>query len=573
MRASWLASALLALLVPLAAWAAGVQATLDRSTVQLGETVTLNLQVQGAGSSIAMPDLQALQKDFTILGTSQNRSVSVVNGHASSTMTIGVALRPKHAGTLTVPALDVSGERTAPLQLTVSPPNPDAIARAGGDVFMQAQVTPTHGYVGEQFSYVQRLYYAVNITSGTLDPPSVDGMDVRQLGNDLNYQAQRGGRNYQVLERRYALTPQQAGRIEIPATAFRGDSTDPMDPNSFFGSATPLSASAPAVSIEVQAPPASWGSADWLPARDLSLAIEGWPDAQHPARVGQVVNLTMTMRASGLPAEALPELSMPTIAGATVYPGTAEQSSKPQGQWVSGQRQRTFALVPNQGGTLTVPAVTVQWWNVLTGRAEVAQVPAHQFNVLPAPGGSGVAPPASAGSAPVAAAAAQRARGAKSTVAGRSWPWPWLVPGLVVLALAGAAAWWWRRHRRGRPAPVPAAPRTTETPAAPTPRQSRLRFLAAARGSDAASQAHSLLAWARTERPAIRSLGDLHELLGDVAQREAVAGLQRQVYAGQPAARGAADLARVFKRGFAWKTAAGDDQGDGLAPLYPFKLH
>jgi len=570
MRLPWLAAALLALFVPFAAWAGGVQATLDRSTVQLGETVTLNLQVQGAGSSIAMPDLQVLQKDFTILGTSQNRSVSVLNGHASSTMTIGVALRPNHAGTLTIPALDVSGEQTPPLQLTVDAPNPEAVARARGDVFMQAQITPTQGYVGEQFSYVQRLYYAVNITSGTLDPPRVDGMDVHQLGNDLNYQAQRGGRDYHVLERRYALTPQQAGRIEIPTTGFRGDSTDPMDPNSFFGSATPLSASAPAVSIEVQAPPASWGSADWLPARDLSLSIDGWPDAQHPARVGQVLNLTMTMRATGLPAEALPALSMPTIPGATVYPGKTEQSSQPEGQWLFGQRQRTFALVPNQDGTLTVPATTVQWWNVLTGRVEVAQVPAHRLTVLPALGSSGAAPPAATTSVPVAAKATQGAHGQALSMAGTTWSWRWLVPGLMALALLCAVVWWTRWHRRNTPAPVPAAP---VTPEAASPRQGRLRFLAAARGTDAAVQAHSLLAWARSERPSVRSLGEVLELLGDAAQREAVAGVQRQVYAGQPAAGGAVDLARVFKRGFAWKAAAGDGPGDGLAPLYPFKLH
>lgn len=568
----WLAAALFALFAPLSAWAAGVQATLDRNTVQLGETVTLNLQVQGAGSSIAMPDLQALQQDFTILGTSQNHSVSVVNGQASSTMTIGVALRPNHVGTLTIPALNVGGGQTAPLQLTVDPAKPDAAARARGDVFMQAQVTPAQGYVGEQFSYVQRLYYAVNISSGTLDPPGVDGMDVRQLGNDLNYQAQRGGRDYHVLERRYALTPQRAGRVEIPATGFRGDSADPMDPNSFFGSATPLSASAPALSIEVQAPPASWGSADWLPARDLSLTMDGWPDAQHPVRVGQVVNLTLTMRATGLPAEVLPTLSMPAIPGATVYPGKAEQKTQPEGQWLRGQRERTFALVPSQGGTLTVPAITVQWWNVLTGRVEVAQVAAHRLTVLPALGSSGVAPPAAAASTPASTAAAHGVAGRESGTASRFWAWPWVAAGALGLLLVGAAAWWWRRLRRGgsAPGPIPVGPATAERASA---RQGRLRFLAAARGSDVVLQAHSLLAWARAERPAVRSLGDVLDLLDDAAQREAVAGLQRQVYAGQPAAPGGVDLARLFKRGFAWKAAAGDERRDGLAPLYPFKLH
>ena len=85
--------------MPLAAHAAQVTATLDRNSVQLGETVTLNVRVQGGSHDATMPDLQPLSLDFTILGTSQNSSLSVVNGSATSSLTIGIALRPKHVGT------------------------------------------------------------------------------------------------------------------------------------------------------------------------------------------------------------------------------------------------------------------------------------------------------------------------------------------------------------------------------------------------------------------------------------------------------------------------------------------
>ena len=559
-------AALVVLLVPASVHASDVQATLDRSTVQLGDTVTLNLRVDGASGGVSMPDLQALQQDFTILGSSQNRSISVVNGRASSTFTIGVALRPNHVGTLLIPSLSVDGSRTAPLQLVVNASDPNHAATTHQNVFMQAQITPAQGYVGEQFSYVVRLYYAINIDSGALSAPTVDGMDVRKLGDDLNYDAQRGGREYHVLERRYALTPQRAGHVEIPAASFQGESADPMDPNSFFGSSTPISASAPAVSIDVQAAPAGWGSADWLPARHVTLTVDGWPGAQEQLRVGQQLNLTMSLQATGLPAEALPALSLPSVTGATVYPGKPEQSTRPDGQWLLGQRQRAFAIVLTQAGTLTIPATTVKWWNVLTKRAEVAEIPTHSLSILAALGTNGV-PPAASSSMAATAAPASGHKG--PAPAATSSPWRWIAAASAGLWLTTVLVWWWLRRCRKRasdPTPVLA-------PAAASVRQSRSRFLAAARGGDATTQSHSLLAWARAERPAIRSLGDLFEALDDALQRNAIADLQRREYAETPDPTVPVDLARVFKRGFAWKALSKPGNESGLAPLYPFKLH
>ena len=556
------------LLTPTGVQATDVQATLDRSTVQLGDTVTLNLQIEGASGGISMPDLQVLQQDFTILGTSQNRSISVVNGRASATLAIGVALRPKHVGTLEIPALSVGGSRTAPLQLVVNAPNPGVAAATQQNVFMQAQVTPAQGYVGEQFSYVVRLYYAVNINSGALSAPSVQGIDVRKLGDDLNYDTNRGGRDYHVLERRYALTPQRAGHIEVPAATFQGESADPMDPNSFFGSSSPISASAPAVSIDAEAAPAAWGSADWLPARELSLSLEGWPGAQGQLRVGQPLDLTMTLRATGLPAEALPALSLPTVTGATVYPGKADQSTHPDGQWLLGQRRRAFAIIPEQAGTLTIPATTVKWWNVLANRMEVARIPLHQVTVLPALGANGALPPSAPSTAASPAAGASHGAAAPAV---QYFPWRWIAGGSIGLWLASALAWWWQRRRREKARTSDAPP--TEAAATPSVRQSRLRFLAAARDVDSTEQSHSLLAWARTDRPAIRSLGDLLEALDDPSQRSAIAELQRRAYAAGSAPGESTDLARAFKHGFLWKIPASTEDDSSLPPLYPFKLH
>ncbi len=550
---------LVLLMVPALAHAADVQATLDRSSVQLGETVTLNLRVENAGGGMAMPDLGALNRDFSILGTSQNSSLSVVNGAATSTLTFGVALRPRHMGTLQIPALRVAGGQTAPLQLQVTAPDPAASAAAvHQNVFMEATVEPQRGYVGQQLSYVVRLYYAISISNGALSAPQLDGVEVSRVGDDLNYDAERGGRTYHVLERHYALIPQRAGRIEVPAADFQGEAIDPNDPNSFFGSSTPVSASAPAVSIDVQATPADWGKSAWLPARQLSLDMDGWPGAQDQVRVGQPLNLTMTLQAKGLAYESLPALSLPSLDGAKAYPDKPVTGTRQDGQWLVGRRQQTFAIVPERAGTLTIPATTLKWWNVLTDRVEVAQIPAHDVTVLPAAGAAAVQP-----SIPDTVSVAGAA--ATSNASPSPTPWRWIALGSVGLWLLSALVWWWYRRR--------ASTTTVPVPAAASPRQCQLGFLAAARGDDPAVQAQSLLKWARAERPAIQHLGDLAAALDDAGQCAAIAALQHRCYGGTPMAGGDTGLVAAFKRGFVWRATDAGDAGSTLPPLYPFKLH
>ena len=554
------------LLIPMFAHAADVQATLDRTSVPLGETVTLNLRIQGDAGNLAMPNLSVLGGDFDMLGTSQNSSLSVVNGAATSELTLGVVLRPRHTGILPIPSLDIAGSRTAPLQVEVTAAATPYTTTASRDVFMESQIEPNHGYVGQQLSYVVRLFFATSISDGSLESPQLNGLQFSKIGDDANYSVERGGRQYHVLERRYAVVPQHAGRVDIPALNFQGVAIDSADPDSFFGARKPVSASAPAVSIDVKPTPADWGGTAWLPARQLTLTLDGLPDAQNPVRVGQPLNLTMNLQATGLPAETLPALSLPPLDGATVYPDKPATTSRIDGPWIVGQRQEAFAIVPNRAGTLTIPSTTLKWWDVQTDRMEVAQIPAHSFTVLPAMGGSDVhtASPA------VASTVASTIAPTSATGVATNMPWRWIALGSIVLWLISVLAWlWWRLGRRRRPV-ASVIPDSANA----SVRERREVFLAAARRNDTSEQVHSLLAWARAERPVVQNLGDLMALLGDEPQRAAIAGLQQRHYADAPASGRDAKLAEVFKRGFVWRVESkGDKKGVELPPLYPFKLH
>ena len=85
--------------------AAQVRAWLDRTSMQMGETVTLNIEV-GDDSSAPQPDFSVLQQDFNLLGTQSSTSMSQINGLASSKPIWALAGSATAASRTAVPSTD-----------------------------------------------------------------------------------------------------------------------------------------------------------------------------------------------------------------------------------------------------------------------------------------------------------------------------------------------------------------------------------------------------------------------------------------------------------------------------------
>ncbi|HEY8011825.1 MAG TPA: BatD family protein, partial [Rudaea sp.] len=100
--------AFVALCICTSAHAAQVRAWLDRNSMQMGETVTLNVEVSDDANA-AQPDFSALQQDFNLLGTQSSSAMNIINGQTTSKLIWAVGLEPKHAGTFSIPALNVAG--------------------------------------------------------------------------------------------------------------------------------------------------------------------------------------------------------------------------------------------------------------------------------------------------------------------------------------------------------------------------------------------------------------------------------------------------------------------------------
>ncbi|HZQ61756.1 MAG TPA: BatD family protein [Casimicrobiaceae bacterium] len=540
------------------AQAVDVRAWLDRNSMQLGETVTLNVEATGSVNA-AEPDFSALRQDFDVGATQSSTSVNVINGQTSAKMLWAVALEPKREGSLTIPSIEVAGQHTQPLALTVLPAAP--AGTAGGDVYIETTAEPPAPYVQQQVLLTVKLYFALNLSDGDLDDPHGDGVVVRKLGQDANYSADVGGRRYHVVERHYALLPEKSGAITLPPIAFRGHAIDPGDINSFFSRGRGVGARSQPITLDVRARPAASGNDVWLPARSVNLHADGI-DANTKAKVGDPITLTLREKAQGLGFEQLPELKLPKIDGADIYPDKENTQNRDDGTWIYGERERKFAIVPNRPGELAIPPISLTWWDTAHDRAETALLPAQTIEVAAAP--SQVTQPAAAiPPSPPQTAAPLTSAPANVYVDTAELRW-WrslALCALVLWALTLAAwiVWLIRQRTRTSPRPAPVRSGDTDVP----------DFNAACRRADWPGAARALLVGARRHRPGLRNLGELAREVADPEQTGAIRALEAACYGSGAAPDLGQRLLAAFRGGPKFVIPTRGSSDAALPPLYP----
>jgi BatD DUF11 like domain len=547
--------------------AAEARAWLDRTSMHVGETVTLNVEISGDNSA-SQPDFSPLQGDFDLLGTQSSSSMNIINGQASSKLLWAVGLQPKRAGALTIPAFSVGAAHTEALKLTVLPPAAGAVGKAGDDLFVEAEATPRSPYVQQEVRLTVKLYYALSLIDGNLDDPKGEGLVVRKLGQDSNYTADVDGRRYRVVERHYAIAAEKSGALEMPPIVFRGRGLEPNDINSFFSRGRSVSAQAEPITLDVRARPAASGSDLWLPAQSLTLTVEG-ADTGKTVRVGEPLTLTVRLKAQGLGFEQLPELKLPPIDGAHVYPDKEATQNRDDGHWIYGSRERKFAVVPEHAGTLSLPQISIAWWDTEHDRAAVSDVPAQTITVAPAQPASAPQPASPTGAeqpaqVPRANAPPVAAIATGSDVELRQWRLlTYAAFGLWLVTLATGLAWLlFRRRARSRVSP----------PVAPAPVRVGYEFRSACGRGDLKTAARALLRRARLDRPALRNLGELARAVTDERQRAALAELERALYGAAAVAGLGERLEAAFRDGPTFASTPHATQSSALPPLYPFEI-
>jgi hypothetical protein len=361
---------------------ANVSAQVDRTTISIDETISLSIEVNGDDNGD--PDIAPLQRDFEILSRNQSNSYSLINGSIDSKSTWFLTLRPRHAGTLTIPALLAGKKKTTPItiQVTKASTRQSPGGTVQGNLWIDMSVDPKQIKVQQQAIITLRIFQAATLNQAQLSEPASDQAIIIRLGKDKNYQINRDGKNWAVTERRYAIFPQQHGVLTIKPVQLDGTIMAGRSYGSPFQSTSPIRVRSNSEELSVEAIPATWKSDTWLPAKQVEL-IEDWPSGEF--KVGDSITRTLTLKANGLSFSQLPELKTLLPDHLKAYADKPVLQDNPQNDGVHGSRQQKLAILATQPGTFILPPIDIRWWNTSTQSMQTTSLPARTFKVIAAP--------------------------------------------------------------------------------------------------------------------------------------------------------------------------------------------
>ncbi len=556
--------------------AGAVTATLDRTVVAEGESVSLSIEVDGQAQGVD-PDLSPLEALFEVISSRRSSQINMINGRVDSRTVWEVMLIPRNSGRLIVPSLTIGNETTPALTLTVNKGGATAQAPAR-ELFVETLVEPKQPYVQSQVIYSVRIWIAANLSEANLSEPEVEGAIVERLGDDRRFSSRRSGREYQVIERRYALFPQRSGELVIKSPVLEAQISQGRGRDLFssvFSRTRAMRIRGDEQRLDVR-PAAIAG--DWLPAISVELNEE-WSQDPLTLKVGEPVTRTVVMRGTGVTSANLPPLEGALQDGLNLYPDQPAYETLHAAEGVVGVRTERLAVVPAQAGTFELPAIEVRWWDVERDRQAIATLPPRRLVVTGAAPTLPVTPPiTTVPSLPAPGplmtdAGSGAASQAEQPATAAGWP--------VTVALL-AAGWlitlflWWRQQRRSMCEKTATA---AQKSARERPRKALAAVKRAATGDDPQATRVALLEWAASQWPddpplhllaiiarlrlegvADEQIDSLHQLLSN---------LDRSLYHAPVADWQGAPLWQALATALTSRRQRGGDDSNPLPPLYP----
>ena len=490
--------------------AADIQVKIDRNNVEVNETFTLTFEATADVDDD--PDFSPLEKDFQVLNKSTSSNISIINGQYQKNMRWNVTLMPLREGTITIPSIEFGSDKSPQYLIKVHPVQTSA-SGSNAAFISELSISTQNTYPQAQVIVTQRLLSSSNINGYEFSKLKTTGVDasVQPLGELKQYQTQRGGTPYLVLEQRYTLYPQAAGELTIEpsiATARVAlNSRTNRDP--FRGNTKTVRRASEKRHITVNPVPSTFKGKHWLPANEVQL-VEAFPEGKE-FKVGEPITRTLSLLVDGQSASQLPEFTITEIQGLKQYPDKPllndTLSTADTNAGIVGAQQIKVAIIPSHAGSFTLPAISVPWWNINSGKLEIAKIASRTFTVAAAAASSSTITPTIQQPAPAITTEEIQppvAIAAEKAPSGNALLWQ-IISLLLFTALLTSLFILWRT-RRGIQAKEE-APATVK----PSLKQSYKQLGKACLENDAKLCKNALLLWGQAifaESP-VYSLGDL----------------------------------------------------------------
>ena len=406
------------MLMNMNAHAATLSASVDKTTIPLGEIFTLTINAdENLNES---PDLNVLRKDFKVYSTSVSRQNYIINGRNTASVTWQIGLMALNEGNQEIPSIPVGKDKTPAVKINVigasaaissdsasvsepSAQNEQIVtpAKYGIKAFIENNEKPY--YVQQQITYNVVISDDGSLTGAepVFETNAAGDWIIRNLGRPQTVMRTENDKKIRETTFRYALFAQKSGDLTIPQVWFNGYALHPETPNdmnafsqdifnftikmpSLFNMEKPVSLRAPAEKVNILPVPENYPDKWWLPATKVILSA-GWPDGIPQFKAGEAFRREIILQAVGVTESQLPDINLPQTTDFRQYP------EKPTRQFgiikgnPAAEEKIINVYIPEKSGLLTLPEITLNWYNTQTGTFEKATIPAEKIDVAENP--------------------------------------------------------------------------------------------------------------------------------------------------------------------------------------------
>ncbi len=445
------ACSLLLMLFASHAYSSELTSIVDRTVIGIDETLELKVRFTG-NRAHGQPDFSELESQFEILSTSQSNQFSSINGRVTSYTDWLLILAPLKEGDLLIPSFKFANTISDAVQIKVTPASQTPAGQVA-DIFVETEIDKTEAYVQEQIIITYRLFYSVNVDSLDTQPLELENVIKEQLP-DKRFNRRIKGKQYRVAEFSFALYPQTSDALEIPSLTWNIRVPKGNARQSIFGlpgryEQKRLRTDAKSVNVK-QRPSSFPAGAPWLPAETFNIQ-EQWNKPANKFNLGEPITRTITMRATGVMAEQLPNVwGNLQEEGITSYADQPDLNNSFTEEGATSTRIESAAVVITKPGSWELPAIRIPWWNTRTDTLEYAEIPAKMIaSVEPAidPATNNSALAGSSDSSVTPTVASMENTEAFNALKREVTTWKIISALLFLVTIMLAGFSWWQRNR------------------------------------------------------------------------------------------------------------------------------
>ena len=395
--------------IPLLAWqvrAANLSFTadVDRTTLSMNDTLTLQLTFSGGRLSIPQPTLSNIP-GFRATFAGQSQNISYVNGQVTSQVVFSFALAPQSPGEHVIPSITmtVQGETltTNPIPIKVvsgsNLPIPKAgpgdaqqadVRHGGRNLFVTTSVDKKVATVGEQVTLLFRFYsHAPLLSQPRYQPPDTTGFMSEELPPQRQYVATVEGVRYQVVELATALFPTSPGKFTIGPASLEchvQDFRDPFGDNifqNFFQQGRPVTLRSDPLTMTVRSVPEEGRPASYR--GDVGRFQIAASFDKKSAQVHEPITLTVTVSGEGN-VKALAHPPLPEMKEFKTYETLSSLNIEKKNGRLQGSKVFTTVMKPEVSGDITFPGLPLSYFDPQARAFKTAYTKPLKLHVTPA---------------------------------------------------------------------------------------------------------------------------------------------------------------------------------------------